>query len=458
MSPENLSTALRDRLRSLIASDLVRRTTVLSGGVAIGQLALLLSTPLLTRLCSPEAFGLFGVLYTIVTMFGVMGLLQLEVDLPLCSEDEVPTALLAQLAIGLVTTVLLGLALFFWRTHGGTSLVLPDWADWLVPLGGFLQLAILPLSYLHVRHRAYLTYAKQRMNRLLAQAAGQVAFAGLGLGALGLWLGLLSGQLVALVTGWRSVVPELRRIRPRHLRTLPAYLRRARYYPLWVLPSALLGTATQHLPPLLAALTFSTTEAGLLLLVQRVFLLPIRLLSHAVSQALLGELREMSPSVLYRTTLRCLAVFAALGSGLVLIALLPGVRGWSLLLGSGWEPFWELLVHLAPAYLAAFVSEAVRTVFVFEAKRLLFLQSVLGLILTLSCFGLPLVTAVEFSSVVLSYSVTSAVSQSVFLGLLLVKLARGATDETAPAARPVLAARHDTGRGTPAPVDRSIGP
>lgn len=458
MSHKSVLLALRERLRSLGADGIVRRTALLSGGVAIGQLALLLSTPILTRLCSPEAFGLFGVLYTIVTLFGVVGLLQLEPDLSLCKEEDVPTALLAQLTIGFVMVALLSLALFLWRAYGSAPFAIPSWADWLLPLGGLLQLAVLPLSYLHVRHRAYATYARQRMNRLLGQAAGQLVFAGFGLGALGLWLGLLCGQLAALATGWRSLVPDLRRIRPHHFRYFVPYLRRAHQYPLWVLPSALFGTASQQLPPLLAALVFSPAEAGLLLLVQRVFLLPIRLLSHAVSQAILGELRDMEPAMVRRTTWRCSAIFSALGLGLVLIALLPGTHGWTLLLGPGWEPFWTLIAYLSPVYLVTFVSEAIRTVFVFAAKRLLFLQSTLGVILTMIWFALPLIMPVDFATVVLAYSFSSAIAQAMVLILLFITLARAGAADAAKAGWTDAAKAARADGGLRAMVERRVQP
>lgn len=416
-------TTLSDLLRRVVTHRFFRRTISLSSGVIIGQIAVVASTPLLTRLCSSGDFGQFAILYTIVVLFGIIGLLQLEVDLPLCAEDELPIALLTQALVGLVV-----LAIFL----GGLALApnfldvlrpIPLWTWLLLPISCLLQIVTLSAAYLHVRSAAFSLYGRQHRNRLLGQAGGQLFMAWLGFGALGLFAGLIIGQAVALATGFRALLVVLARVRWSHRSAVRAYLHAKRQYPLHLLPANLLASATQLLPPVLVATLFSTIEAGILLLIQRLFAVPIRLISHNVSQVLLGELRDASGDTLVRLAGRALAVLACLGLGIMTIVLLPGDVGWRIILGPGWEGFWEILLYLAPLQIASFVSEAMRTLFLLGHQRLLLLQSIVCFSV-LGAFFVPLLWPLSFSVTIGLYSFGTTVVYSVFIALLFVRLGK----------------------------------
>ena len=398
------------------------RTALLSGGVAIGQLVVLLSTPALTRLCEPEAFGQFAIVYTTIVLFGVVGLAQLEPDIPLCSESDLPIALSAQILIGslslLIFTCLVVAVSTFVTELGG----LPSWAWPLFVISGCLQIVLLPPGYLFVRRGLFRLLAFQRMNRLIGQSLGQLVAAWGGLGAAGLLLGFVFGQLVALATGFHHLVGEYRRVRIHHLRSIGSYLRRARSYPVHLLPANLLASTVQHLPPVLVAANFSVAEAGLVVLVQRVISLPVRLLSHTASHALLGELRDAAPWQRHRLGLQTLTLFTIAGLGVTGLALLPGTRGWSMLLGPGWEGVWPALLALAPLQIVFFAHEAMRNFFLVEGLDLLFFESLVSLVVTMATLSAPYVISVEFTTCLLLYSTMTSVVHVAFLQLLFWRL------------------------------------
>lgn len=391
-----------DLARSLMAQRIVRRTLSLSSGVALGQLAVMASTPILTRLCTPDDFGLFAFLYTFITLFGIVGLLQLEVDIPLCDDDELPVALLAQAVVGLamlssVLSVISLLTNTFDMIDG-----LPPWTLLLLPVSCLLQIVLLPAAYLHVRSGSFSVYGMQRMNRLLGQAGGQVALCWFELGSIGLLAGLIVGQIVALVTGIRAFWSAVSKIQWAHHRAIVSYLRRKYEYPCYILPANILGASAQLLPSVLVGSVFSAKEAGLLLLVQRLFAVPVRLVSHNVSQVLLGELRTLDPAALRRLTRRSMAALAAAGLAIAGIVILPGETGWTLMLGPGWNEFWYLLLCFTPLQTVTFVSEAARNLFLVVDKRLMIWQSGSGF-LALGIFLLPLVAPLTFYDVVIGY-------------------------------------------------------
>jgi O-antigen/teichoic acid export membrane protein len=401
---------------------ILHRTVLLSGGVAIGQLAVLLSTPIITRFCEPEAFGQFAIAYTAIVLLGVAGLAQLEPDIPLCGEDELPIALVTQILIGCFSLSVFAIVIVVVSSTMAASSAFPSWVWPLLVLSGCLQLALLPPGYLFVRRGLFRLLALQRMNRLLGQALAQPAAAWGDLGAAGLLLGFVVGQLVALATGFGRILGEYRRIRLAHLRAIGAYLKRARSYPLHLLPANLLASAAQNLPAVVVASSFSVAESGLVVLVQRIVTLPVRLVSHTASHALLGELRDAAPDRRLRLGLQAFVLFTILGLGATGLALLPGTRGWSMLLGPGWERVWTTLLALAPLQTVFFAHEAMKNFFLLKGSDLLLVESALSVVTTLVVLSAPLVVTVDFETCLFAYSVAASTVYLSFLYVLFRRL------------------------------------
>ena len=75
-------------------------------GAGAGQLSLLLATPILTRLYSPETFGLAASFISIVGLLSVVAGLRFEQAIPIPDSDEEARSL-AQLSIALVAVTAL---------------------------------------------------------------------------------------------------------------------------------------------------------------------------------------------------------------------------------------------------------------------------------------------------------------------------------------------------------------
>src|SRR5690554_7302010 len=66
-----------------IKSDLVKSALVLSSGTVLAQAISYLLTPFITRLYSPEDFGIFGIMMRIVAFLAVVGAARYEYAIPL---------------------------------------------------------------------------------------------------------------------------------------------------------------------------------------------------------------------------------------------------------------------------------------------------------------------------------------------------------------------------------------
>src|SRR5690606_7842279 len=103
--------ALGARVRS---NDMVRGASVLAAGTAAGQALILLAMPLVTRLYSPEDFGVLAVYASILALLVVVITLKFETAIVLAESDETAAQLLLlSLAVAAVVSALAGLGVLF---------------------------------------------------------------------------------------------------------------------------------------------------------------------------------------------------------------------------------------------------------------------------------------------------------------------------------------------------------
>jgi len=83
-----LITQTKNQLRRLLPKNaFVRSVSVLVGGTAGAQILLVLAAPLLTRLYTPEDFGLLAVYASLLALIGVISSLRYELAIPLPEDD-----------------------------------------------------------------------------------------------------------------------------------------------------------------------------------------------------------------------------------------------------------------------------------------------------------------------------------------------------------------------------------
>jgi len=366
-----------------------RRLAMLSGGVAAGQLFLALSTPLLTRLYTPEDFGVFAVIIAILAMFNSVSSMRLETSLPICRPET--------LAAGLATTLLLAVCSVALLTLGlilAQFLLLPPTvgtamreALWTVPIAALLGALALPLTYLRIRQGDFRTYGMSRMARLMSQGSAQIVFGFAGMTRLGLSLGYAVGPGVALLFLLRGTGRELRRLTEVGRRQIGDYLREHWRYPLYMMPAAVLFEAVQFLPAVLLAAIFSPTAAGFFALSQRVLGLPVRFLSQSAGQVLLGEASEASRGELSRRVRVIVRQFFFLGILIILPMVLIGSGGWEFLFGERWGRAWTFVFALSPMYLLRFVTETISNMFIItNTQHFRFTSSIALFAITLLSF------------------------------------------------------------------------
>lgn len=348
-------------LRRLAQSPFLRGVIAIAGGTALGQAATVLLSPLLTRLYTPEAMGLWGLFVSFLGVASVAATLRYEVAIVAASSEEEALALtrsslVLALGVGLLGVLALeGLRRGQLLGYGA----FPAWAS-ILAFPALVAFAWgMALRYYGVRRGAFDLVGRFTVTQGVARPMAQLLLAFLG-GA-GLLLGEVLGRFLGLAALWR-LLPKT--TGPWFS---PAVLTRYKSYPLVQLPSGFLDTLALMAPvPVFTAL-YGPAVGGGLALAQRTMGLPLSLIGASIADVFYSHAAEIlrkSPSSLLpffiKTTLRS-----------ALISLPFGVLCWFLapqivprIFGSAWKDSGLLFAALAPWYAALLiVSPVTRVVF-----------------------------------------------------------------------------------------------
>ena len=387
---------------SRATSGLLRATVTLLMGGALAQLVPLLLGPVLARLFTPQAFGVFTTFSTVAATVAVVACGRYEFALPMARDEDEAAVLLALCArIGLLVLVLsVPLAALLNMTG---HLPLP----WLLPLAvaaaGALQLLIMWSN----RAQRFRALAISRVLQYGGAALFQVALGGAlwwsarqPAGAEAAWAlviaPVLAGVLAALVLvqpapagGWRALLPA--RAHPGMQQAMRQVAVKFRDFPLLNTPHAFLGALQDALAVAMLVAFSGHVAAGFWGLGLRYLKAPATLVGSAVSQALYPRLEGAQPADAQRAVRQIMALLGAVALGLMLVLMVAGPWLFRLVFGAAWQEAGELARALAPYIAVHFVAAPLAVVtMAWKAQRWALLLSIVGQIVFLIALMLGL--------------------------------------------------------------------
>jgi O-antigen/teichoic acid export membrane protein len=365
-------------LRALLPKGRLRRAVVvLMTGTAFGQLLILLASPVLTRLYTPDDFGVLGVFSALLMVFGIAASLRYELAIPLAEDDTRMINLLAlSLAVTLLISSLAGVALWLWgemiagwlKTEALRPLL------WLLPVGFLTMGCNRTLTHWAIRRQEFGHITRTQISRSVGQVTIQIGCGYLALGQ----FGLLAGQIVGQSAGTTTLALAFHRIEGELWRTvrLREMARAAARYsdlPMFGAGAALLSNAGRFGPALLVAALYGAEVAGWFALAHRILSTPVSL-SVAVARVYLSEAPRRARAeagglyTLFKKTAWRLLAFGVLSLGLVMVA---GPQLFALVFGSVWTEAGRYAQFLAFVALGQLVVGPIsQTLIVFERQDL----------------------------------------------------------------------------------------
>ncbi len=272
-----------------------RLTSVLSvvRGTVLAQLIFVLVTPLLTRIYSAEALGVFAVYMAVILVLGNLTSLRYELAIPLPNHDRVAVNLV--LVAFLSSFVCLSVLLVLWLASGG---FLP--ADvhelqnhpFLLFFGVLLFVLNESLGYWFIRRRQFSVFATGKVVNAGAIAVFQLAGFGFEERLPILLLAFPAGSMLSSAYLLSKIEPTLYHYRTGRLRLITALMSRYRRFPLYSTWSSALFELSQSLPLLLLTGYFGSAQAGYFFLARRIALVPTSVVGRAITQVNHADMKE----------------------------------------------------------------------------------------------------------------------------------------------------------------------
>jgi O-antigen/teichoic acid export membrane protein len=280
---------LSPAIRSLrLVDGFVRNVFVLMSGATIAMIVPLLATPLLTRLYTPEDYGIFALYLSIVLPLSVLITGNYELALMLPKRDEEAFNLLSVCASA---SLLIGagflLASSFLAGHTASLLGSSLISTWL-PLAPVLAFIIglqQTFSYWANRKKQFKSLGANKIVESIVTPVASTAFGFCSWGVGGLVVGLLGGKIVAtwmLGRGvWRAKTKSKWQFK---VKLMLLQARRYADFPLVSTPASLLDLLALQIPILLLTRSFGPSVVGLFALSNRVIGAPLALVGSCVAQ------------------------------------------------------------------------------------------------------------------------------------------------------------------------------
>lgn len=411
-------TQVKNQFRRLLPKNaFARGVSVLVGGTASAQLLLVLAAPLLTRLYSPEDFGLLAVYASLLALIGVISSMRYELAIPL-PEDDGEAANIAVLCLILVviSTILTGVLVLLMGSAIAAALGVPTLAGylWLLPVGVLLTGFYSVFNYWAVRTKRFTTIAGTKLRQAVATLAIQLA--AFKLGGIALLLGQVAGQGVGTTT---LGIPALKSAGFKQVSWAGVKKAAGRYkrFPIFGTSASFLNISGTQLPPVVFAALFGASAAGLYSIANRILTLPMSLVGQAISQVFLSHgSAKNREGALGRQVDKVLSILiqVAMPPLIFLVAFGPAI--FEFVFGSEWRVAGEFARWMAPWLFIQFCMSPLTVFIILERQDLSLLMQIS--LFTLRAFAVVLgYVANDLMTMLIYFSMASALGYAIFLGV-----------------------------------------
>lgn len=353
-------------------------TLIMGSGLA--RIVGLASIPILTRLYSPEDYGVLAIYTSIVAVLVPILTLRYVTAIPLPNTDAMAFNLfMLCVKLILVGTLLISLVLgFFGETVlGWFSMQEFAYLWWLIAIGVMGTATYELFSLWATRKKDYKVIAKTQFTQSLT---GNVVKIGLGLLSL-TPLGLVIGQLVAQSGGvgslFKNAYKDFKKLYPSLNTKKQKFV--AKYYqdfPWFRLPSQFLMVLSVQAPILMMSALYDKESTGQLGLAIMALSLPVSLIGSAMSNAYFAEVaaigkRDMGK--IRKITIDTQAKLFAISLPTTILFILVAKPMFSMIFGDEWTVAGNYAAILSPFILLQFTSSPLVQVINIVGGQIIFL-------------------------------------------------------------------------------------
>ena len=401
--------SLRSYIDKFKQSDsFLKYVSIVAGGTVIAQGFNMALMPILSRIYSPEDFGILSVFSSVISILIPVSSLRYYLAIALPKSEKQSQALIAltfliQTFFLIIFTIIILLAGDTLLTHIGIKRLIPY--KLLLPIAVFGASIYASLVQWSIREKLFGIIARTKISQSFSGGIVKIIFGLLGFKPFGLLLGTVIGQ----AGGITSLIQALRSKFGFHKTCLIDIRRSAikyRRFPIYDTPASLINIISDQIIPILIFSYFGAQITGFFSISQQLLIVPSLFIGDAIGQVFL----QKASVAKYNNTLRELSIttysfLLQLGffPTLVIACFAPSIFNY--VLGNSWNEAGCYTIALTPTLALNFAFNPISCLFNVQNKQNISLKlEILNFTSKITAFYIgvfystPLTTIAIFSS------------------------------------------------------------
>ena len=397
-------------IKQRIRGKFIKNLLTLSIGTTIAQLIPIIASPILTRIFSPNDFGIFATFTALMALLLVFysGKYELSIILPKSHQEAINIVALCLVIITFFSVVFIIGTLFF----GGKVANLFNLSNikpwlWLVPIGALIASLYMVLNEWYIRKENFLGLSKNKISNTFGITSSSLIFGVLNINA-GLIFGQIFGQIFSVISALKRIFRDDKHLYNYISIAKMKYLAvKYKDFAKYNIPGQFINTIAGQLPIFILTSRFGLYEAGLFAFTDRILGVPMNFIGNSFK-----DVFKQRAVIDFKEKGNCIEIYRKVIISLLSIAIVPfsllfifAPELFSFAFGLEWHQAGIYARVLCVMYLLSFISMPTGWIFVItEKQRHDFLWQVIFLLSTI----VPLI---------LGYLVNDATLAILYLGI-----------------------------------------
>ncbi|MCA1010719.1 lipopolysaccharide biosynthesis protein [Halobacillus halophilus] len=407
-----------NKFKKLFENKFVRNIALVTSGTAFAQILSIVLSPIITRIYTPEEYGVLTVYISTLMLLSIGASLDYQKAIPLAQDNKAAYNLIFASFIVLTSFLLmLSLILLIWGNAIIELLNSEELANYLylIPLGVLCLGGYNIILHFSLRIKDFTTVTRTKITRSLISNFSKISFGLLGFGPAGLIFAHVIGQSGGV---YRLSLPLIKN--RNHLKEsfslyeMKTLLKRYVRFPLYSAPSNYVYTIGNQAPILVLAALFGTTVSGHYGLANSIVNLPITLIAMSVSQVFYSEaasIGKSNPKKIKILSLKLTKKLALIGLVPLIIFFLFGPMLFSLVFGENWYEagvYARLLSVIAYAHFI--ILPMGRILEILERQNIGLIMNAFRLVFIILVFLIANIKSFSAFETILLYSIINTIS------------------------------------------------
>ena len=387
-------------------------------GTTIAQAIPIAISPILTRIYTPEDFGVFALYMAIAAIISVVSTGRYEMAIMLPKRNEDVNAIVKLILILLSSiSIFVFFVVFIFNQEITNLFENQEISNWLyfLPISIFLVGIYQVFNYLLIREKSFKRLAKNKVIVSTTNASTQLAIGLSTTSSMGLLFGNLTGYIISLFFIIRSKIVnkyfDFKGLPIKHVAN------EYKNFPKFDVPSVLLNVVANQVPLFALGKYFGLGVLGFYSLMYKVLMMPINLLSNTILDVFKQRATED-----YNKYGNCQDIYVKTLKKLILLGIIPfSVLGifapdiFAFVFGEKWKVAGEFAQIMTPMFFLNFVVNPLSyTFFIVQKQKLNMIGQFLLLCLTLISIYFGIKFDNEYT-IVIAFSISYSIIYIIYI-------------------------------------------